>query len=293
MFSQQIKQKGYFMDRKGFSYVTVSLAFVMAGCLANNATSDKIIVSNTLADGEIEDGWELLFDGKNLPADIWMGAKAEWRKDGKFPERGWFVEDGCLTMRPTQYITAERTRLKLPPEVAKLGGGGDIVTRRKYSDFAFKFDFRLTKGANSGVKYFYNEGVNKDSCEEYQVLENFHPDADKGVGGNRKCAALYDIYPANADDVLKGAGEWNSGMIVAKGNHIEHWLNGIKVLEYERGTKAFRDAVAKSKYFALQDKGAFWGEAKEGRILIQDHTDSVVSFRNLKVKDFTRPSRQE
>ena len=80
-------------------------------------------------------------------------------------------------------------------------------------------------------------------------------------------------------------------MIVAKGSHIEHWLNGVKVLEYERGSRAFRDVVAKSKYFALQDKGVFWGEAKDGRLLLQGHTDSVVSFRNLKVKDFTVPPR--
>ena len=272
---------------------TLTSMMLMGGCVTKTCSQGAETVANTLADTEAADGWQLLFDGKSLPGDLWMGAKIEWRKDGKFPERGWFVEDGCLTMRPTQYITAERTRLKLPPEVANLGGAGDIVTRRKYSDFVFKFDFRLTKGANSGVKYFYNEGVNKDSCEEYQLLENFHPDADMGVDGNRKCAALYDIYPANADDVLKGAGEWNSGMIVAKGNHVEHWLNGVKVLEYERGTKAFRDAVAKSKYLALQDEGVFWGEAKEGRLLLQDHTDSVVSFRNLKVKDLARPSRQE
>jgi len=241
--------------------------------------------ANSLTAQEKAEGWKLLFDGKNLPADLWMGAKEEWLKDEKFPERGWFVKDGCLTMRPTRGIAQDRTWFPLPPEDAKLGGGGDIVTRRKYSDFAFKFDFRLTKGANSGVKYFFNEGQHKSSCEEYQVLENFHPDSDKGVGGNRKCASLYDILAANADGIAKGAGEWNSGMVVAKGNHVEHWLNGVKVLEYERGSKAFRDAVAKSKYLAWQDPGSFWGEAREGRLLLQDHTDSTVSFCNLKVKE--------
>ena len=241
--------------------------------------------ANTLTADEKADGYKLLFDGKNLPADLWMGVKEEWSKDGKFPTRGWFVKDGCLTMRPVNGITPERTWFPLPPEDAKQGGGGDIVTRKKYSDFIFKFDFRLTKAANSGIKYFFNEGKHKSSCEEYQVLENFHPDSDKGVDGNRKCAALYDILPANADKIMKGAGEWNSGMIVAKGNHVEHWLNGVKVLEYERGSKAFRDAVAKSKYLAWQDEGEFWGEAKEGRLLIQDHHDSTVSYCNLKVKE--------
>ena len=241
--------------------------------------------ANTLTAQEKAEGYKLLFDGKNLPADLWMGTKEEWSKDAKFPTRGWFVKDGCLTMRPVNGITPERTWFPLPPEDAKQGGGGDIVTRKKYSDFVFKFDFRLTKGANSGIKYFFNEGKHKNSCEEYQVLENFHPDSDKGVNGNRRCAALYDILPANADKIMKGAGEWNSGMIVAKGNHVEHWLNGVKVLEYERGSKAFRDAVAKSKYLAWQDPGEFWGEAREGRLLIQDHHDSTVSYCNLKVKE--------
>lgn len=178
------------------SAVTVVFALAVTGCVTANS-------HNSLTDAEKSDGWTLLFDGKNLPVDLWMGVKDEWRKNGKFPERGWFVEDGCLTMRPIKGIAPDRTWFLLPPEVARLGGGGDIVTRRKYSDFAFKFEFRLTKGANSGVKYFYNEGVDKNSCEEYQILDNFHPDSEKGVGGNRKCASLYDILPANADDLTQ------------------------------------------------------------------------------------------
>lgn len=241
--------------------------------------------ANTLTDAEKADGWKLLFDGSTLPEKDWFGFKPEWREKNLFPKRGWFVKDGCLTMRPVNGISPERRWFPLPPEDARQGGGGDIMTREKFSDFVFKFDFRLTKGANSGVKYFFNEGMHRNSTQEYQVLEDFHPDSDKGVNGNRRCAALYDIMPANgASAVLKGPGEWNSGMIVAKGNRVEHWLNGVKVLAYERGTKAFRDAVAKSKYIAWQDEGKFWGEEKEGRILIQDHSDSTVSYCNLKIK---------
>jgi len=240
--------------------------------------------ANTLTAAEKAEGFELLFDGKNLPKDKWVGAKKDW--DFKtFPARGWFVKDGCLTMRPVRGIGPDRQWFPLPPEDQKLGGGGDIVTIKKYGDFCFKFDFRLTKGANSGVKYFYNEGQHKSSCEEYQVLENFHPDSDKGVDGNRRVASLYDIIPAHAEQFVKGVGEWNSGMIVAKGKTVEHWINGHKVLTYERGSKAFRDAVAKSKYLAWQDPGAFWGEAEKGRLLLQDHSDSTVSFCNLKVRE--------
>ena len=101
-----------------------------------------------------------------------------------------------------------------------------------------------------------------------------------------RIAALYDLIATpKADGLLKPLGQWNSGMVVSRGKTVEHWLNGVKVLEYERGSKAFRDAVAKSKYLPWQDPGSFWGEAKEGRLLIQDHGDSTVSYCNLKVRE--------
>ena len=241
--------------------------------------------ANTLTAAENAEGFELLFDGQALPADKWVGAKDEW-KFKTFPQRGWFVKDGCLTMRPMSGIAPDGSWFPLPAEDQKLGGGGDIATKKLYGDFEFRFDFRLTRSANSGVKYFYNEGVNKSSCEEYQVLEPGHPDSDKGRNGNRRIAALYDIFPASgADALVKPVGQWNSGKVVAKGKHVEHWLNGVKVLEYERGSKAFRDGVAQSKYLAWQDAGKFWGEADTGRLLIQDHGDSTVSYCNLKVKE--------
>ena len=244
--------------------------------------------ANTLTAQEKADGWELLFDGKNLPTDKWVGAKDEWGCK-VFPARGWYVRDGYLAMRPRSMI-ADGKWVPLPDEDRKLAGGGDIVTKKKYADFAFKFDFRLTEAANSGIKYFYNEGQHKNSCMEYQVLDPAHPDYDKpnpsGVQHVHRIAALYDLIATPlADKALRPLGQWNSGMVVSKGNTVEHWLNGVKVLTYERGSKAFRDAVAKSKYLPWQDPGSFWGEAKEGRLLIQDHGDSTVAFCNLKVKE--------
>ena len=244
--------------------------------------------ANALTAEEKAEGYELLFDGKTLPTDKWVGAKAEWDCK-KFPERGWYVRDGALAMRPRSMI-ADGKWVPLPEEDQKMAGGGDIVTKKKYSDFIFKFDFRLTEAANSGVKYFYNEGMHKNSCMEYQVLDPLHPDYDKpnpaGVPHVHRIGALYDLIATpKADAVIKPVGQWNSGMIVSRGNTVEHWLNGVKVLEYKRGSKEFRDAVAKSKYLAWQDKGSFWGEAKEGRLLLQDHGDSTVYFCNLKVKE--------
>ena len=237
--------------------------------------------ANTLTAQEKAEGYQLLFDGKNLPKDLWVGEKENLER---FPQKGWYVQDGALFMRPVSGI-ANGKWFPLPPEDQKLGGGGSICTKKLYKDFVFKFDFRLTEAANSGIKYFYNKGVNKTSCEEYQVLDPEHPDSTKGKNGNRRVASLYDIFPANAEKVVKPTGQWNSGMIVAKGKHVEHWLNGVKVLEYERGSKKFRDGVAASKYLAWQDKGEFWGERETGRLHIQDHSDSTVYYCNLKVKE--------
>ena len=242
--------------------------------------------ANTLTAQEKKDGFQLLFNGKDLPKDLWVGVKNDCTN---FPDHGWFVQDGCLTMRPTSGIANGR-RFPLPPEDARLGGGGDIVTKKLYRDFAFKFDFRLTEAANSGVKYFYNEGMHNNSCMEYQVLDVGHPDYDKpnpsGVQHTHRVGALYDLIAAPlAENVIKPLGQWNTGMVISKGKKVEHWLNGVKVLEYERGSKAFRDAVATSKYLAWQDKGRFWGEAEKGRLLLQDHGDSTVSFCNLKVRE--------
>ena len=240
--------------------------------------------ANTLSDAEKAEGWALLWDGKSF--DGWLSVKNGLKGP---PEKGWFIKDGTLTMRPMSGI-ANGKWFPLPPEDQKLGGGGDIVTVKKYRNFICKFDFRLTDSANSGIKYFYDENQNKGTCEEYQILENGHPDSEKGVDGNRKAAALYDIMPAPAaDKVLKGVGEWNSGMIVANGAHVEHWLNGVKVLEYERGSAEFKEAVKKSKYatwgVSADGKAQDWGEVPQGRLLLQDHHDSVVSFCNLKVKE--------
>ena len=242
--------------------------------------------ANTLTAQERSEGWELLFDGKNLPKDKWVGEKESFTN---FPAKGWYVEEGALYMKPVTGI-ADGKWFPLPPEDARLGGGGSIVTVKKYRDFCFKFDFRLTEAANSGIKYFYDETVNNGgTCEEYQVLDPEHPDSTKGKDGNRRVASLYDLLPAHAERIVKPTGHWNSGMIVAKGSHVEHWLNGVKVLEYERGSAAFRKAVAASKYATWgkdrDGKPQPWGEVPVGRIHIQDHSDSTAYFCNLKVKE--------
>lgn len=219
---------------------------------------------NELSEQEKKAGWQLLFDGTSTKG--WKGAY----KPG-FPEKGWEVKDGELRV--------------LASNGSESTNGGDIVTENLYSAFDLSFEFKLTPGANSGLKYFVTLTENNAGSAiglEYQLLDDtLHPDAKLGRDGNRTMASLYDLIKANKEKrFIRQPGDWNRGRIVVyPNNHVEHYLNGMKVLEYERGSAEFRSLVAISKYKVWKD----FGEAKQGRILLQDHGNEV-SFRNLKIK---------
>lgn len=223
------------------------------------------LVPNNLSAQEKYNGYSLLFDGKNV--DQWRGA---YKKE--FPKSGWKVSDGVLSVEKS--------------DGAESANGGDIVTKKQYSAFEFKFDFKLSEGANSGVKYFVTESEgNKGSAigPEYQILDDErHPDAKLGKNGNRTLGSLYDLITSKKTPASqKKIGEWNQGIIrVYPDNKIEYWLNGYKILEYTRGSKEFLELVADSKY---KDWTNF-GMAPKGHILLQDHGDKV-SFRSLKIKE--------
>ncbi|WP_207532108.1 3-keto-disaccharide hydrolase [Desertivirga arenae] len=220
---------------------------------------------NSLSMQEKQNGWKLLFDGKSSKG--WVGAYKE-----SFPEKGWVIKDGVLRV--------------LPSNGAESTNGGDIVTKDKFGAFDLSFDFKLSPGANSGVKYFVTLSEKNAGSAiglEYQVLDDkLHPDAKLGRDGNRTLSSLYDLMTANKPDrFLHPIGEWNSGRVVVyPDNRVEHYLNGVKVLEYVRGSKEFRDLVAISKY----KNWINFGEAPEGHILLQDHGDDV-SFRSIKIKN--------
>ncbi len=220
-------------------------------------------IVNTLSDRERRDGWRLLWDGKTTAG--WRGAKLE-----TFPKGGWEIADGVLSVKESGG--------------AESADGGDIVTLDQYGDFELSVEFRIAKGANSGIKYFVDTTLNKGAGSaigcEYQILDDVeHPDAKAGIKGNRTLAGLYDLIPPVAVRV-NGVGEWNRARIVVKGRHVEHWLNGFRTVEYERGTQMWRALVNTSKYVVWP---AF-GEAPKGHILLQDHGNRV-SFRSIKVRD--------
>jgi hypothetical protein len=202
-----------------------------------------------------KDGWLPLFDGKTLNG---------WRQSQKdtLPGAGWSAQNGELSFDPTK------------------DHGTDIITTRSFTSFELVVDFKVSVGGNSGIKYFLIPNTSL-GCEFQLIDDSLHPDAKLGVNGNRRTGALYDIFPASANKPYKGAAVWNTARIIVKGNHVEHWLNGKKILEYERGSDTFKQAIAQSKFKTTTG----FAEATSSSILLQAHGDKV-SFRNIKIREF-------
>jgi hypothetical protein len=221
-------------------------------------------IHNTLTDYEKKRGWQLLLDGKTSKG--WMS----FRKSA-FPKKGWQIKDGVINV--------------LPAEGKEAANGGDIITKEQFKAFDLSFEFKLSPGANSGIKYFVTLTENNTGSAigpEYQLLDDsLHHDAKLGKDGNRTLASLYDLIKADKPAAaIRPIGEWNIGRIVAyPNNKVEHYLNGFKVLEYTRGSTEFQKLVSVSKYNVWKN----FGEAPQGHILLQDH-GNAVSFRSIKIK---------
>jgi len=226
---------------------------------------------NTISREEKKEGWELLFDGKKT--DKWRGINQK-----SFPAKGWRVENGNL--------------IADVQGGAESGNGGDIITQKQYGNFILKWEWRMeTKGGNSGVKYFVQEGIANSKGYgyglEYQLLDdNNHPWMIEGKmkpNDYHTIGALYELYPASPDKQPSPLGLWNESMIISNGSHAEHWLNGQKILEYERGGADFLAKVAASKFKDING----YGISSKGHLLLQDH-GSIILFRNIKIRELKK-----
>ncbi len=227
-------------------------------------------IDNFLSYDQISKGWRFLWDGKT--SNGWRGAKLN-----TFPEKGWIIENGVLRVLSSGGL--------------ETGGGGDIVTIKKFSNFELEVDFKITKGANSGIKYFVDTNINLGKGSsiglEFQILDDKnHPDSKKGVSGNRTVGSLYDLITAQNLQESRGKRKilpntWHRARIVVNGSRVEHWMDNIKMLEYDRHSQVFKSLVNYSKY----QKWPGFGQADSGHILLQDHGDEVY-FKNIKIREY-------
>ncbi|MBQ3582213.1 MAG: DUF1080 domain-containing protein [Alistipes sp.] len=207
---------------------------------------------NTLTKKERKAGWQLLWNGRDLSG---------WKSNSPNGDmnKGWKAVDGELVIMAGS-------------------GAGDIITEKRYHDFELSVDFKITEGANSGIKYFIGEN-GSIGCE-FQILDDEnHPDAKMGFNGNRRLGSLYDLIPADGW-ALVAKRDWNTARIVVRGNHVEHWLNGVKILEYEKNNDMWDTIVSHSKFAKVENFAGGDG----GHILLQDHNDEV-HYRNLKIRE--------
>ncbi|MEY2410332.1 MAG: hypothetical protein QOF48_3002 [Verrucomicrobiota bacterium] len=223
-----------------------ALRFLVFGLLASFALV-------TRGAGETPDEWRSLFDGKSFTG---------WRGYGKttMPSKGWRVQDGMI--------------LKVKGEQ-----GGDIITEKTFEDFDIRWEWRIAKNGNNGLKYLVTEARSNGPGHEYQMLDDDgHPDGKRGL--KRQTASFYDVLPPKKERKLNAPGEWNSSRVLLQGTHVEHWLNEEKVLEYELGSDAVKAAVAASKF---KDARGF-GERARGHIMLTDHGDECW-FRNIRIRE--------
>lgn len=231
------------------------MAVAIGSACASNKSIAQAKTDNTLSKAEKTAGWQLLFDGKSL--DKWRGFRKE-----SVPA-AWQIEDGAIAL------------------VGK--NGGDIITKDQYENYELMLDWKISEGGNSGIIYNVSEdsqyGATYHTGPEMQVLDNErHPDAKQGKNGNRQAGANYDMIPLSAPAV-KPVGQWNRVRLVVNKGHVEHWLNGKKVVAYQLGSPEWEEMVKNSKFATMPG----YGRIRKGHIALQDHGDKVW-YKNIKIR---------
>jgi len=250
-----------------FSHLVIA---VLAGTASAQTTSATLGPPNQLTAAERAAGWRLLFDGRTLTG--WRGLGYD-----SVPTAHWVVVNGTIKKIASGNVPKLADGQPL--------NGGDLMTVGTSSDFELTWEWKVTPGANSGLKYNVSEELSVKEAPnhaalgfEYQILDDDrHPD---GKLPSHRAGALYDLIAPSVPTHVHPVGEWNQSRLVFKGNHGEHWLNGEKLLEFELGSGSMDSALAKSKYRSIPG----FADRRKGHIVLQDHGDEVY-FRNIKVRD--------
>jgi 3-keto-disaccharide hydrolase len=254
--------------------ILLGFGFAAQGCaqqtgVANQSGSIAVNVPNTLTVSERSQGWRLLFDGRTLNG--WRGLGYD-----SVPTAHWRIENGSIKKIPAGEI----------PRMAdgQPAAGGDLMTTESFDNFELRWEWKIGRAGNSGVKYNVSEQLSMAAAAnhaalgfEYQLLDDSLHEDNKVP--SHRAGALYDLIPPGENKVLRPVGEWNSSAIVFRGNHGEHWLNGAKVVEFELGAPRMDSLLAKSKYRSIEN----FAMRRKGHVVLQDHGEEVY-FRNLKVR---------
>lgn len=252
----------------------VHLALAATSCMsAGPGTAQS---PNQLTAAERAAGWRLLFDGTTLGG--WRGLGYD-----SVPSAHWRVVDATIAKISNANVQRQAD--------GQPAAGGDLMTIEAFRDFELAFEWRVTAGANSGVKYNVSEQLSLAHAGnhaalgfEYQVLDDvLHPD---NTIASHRAGALYDIVAPSHDKRLRPVGQWNSARILLQGNHGEHWLNGVKVVEFDLGTPRLDSLLEVSKYSPIPG----FAERRRGHIVLQDHGDEVY-FRSVKIRELSAESR--
>lgn len=233
----------------------IGLMALTLTCLASAAS--LAADPNSLSDEEKSAGWRLLFDGRSTAG--WRGYKSETVPGS------WRVENGSLLSRRDGGVSA-----------------GDLITVDEFDDFELRLEWKMTKGGNSGVIYRATEEHDEvwQSGPEYQILDNAgHLD---GLNPLASAGACYAVF-APAKDATRPLGQWNETRILCQGKHVEHWLNGEKLLEYDIGSDRWKAHVKTSRYFLTAYGQGNWGQARGGHIGLQDY-GGAIEYRNIRIR---------